>query len=714
MKKIIFLSSCFCFWFLNSSAQNSITDTLKIKTVEITSQRPHRYTDTIPSSSLRLNVPLIEVPQNIVVINQDAMKDLGLNQISDATKITGGIHKIYGIDNDFSYTIRGFDATNSDFRNGIGGYWWNQQADAFMLEKFEIVKGPAGFMIANAEPGGIINEVTKQADGKKIREIELSYGSYNLSRLGIDIGDKFSEKSKFSYRLVAGGQYTQSSFDFYKSHRLFLVSSLRYTYKNNSDIQVEYNGMNGHHLASGYVNASYDCKDHFYPESFNLEDVNAVSGYQTNDNFIRISNNQYFKKGWHLRSQIASAWGIYNGDQMFMSNLSATFDTIYREYQVLEWNNSLYAAQSYLDGKFHTGSKIEHAVLTGVEYGNTFLKTKVGFYDVANFGNHLPISVSGPQYNLTNEQMLNDTTVVADDKTRTVWGSWFGMDQIKFYDRFILILGCRYTYTELTLSWDSTTVYSNSFTPRYGLMYLINKNLSVYAVLDESFLPQSGPKLDGTNPKPLTGANNELGFKAELFNKRFMFNASLFQITKNNVLVNVPQTEFYEERGQIISKGFELSATGNLNSNILIIANYSYIDATITEDPDTSLIGFPAHGVPQHAGNVNVRYRFLKGKLNGLSLGIGVQLIGEKSAAIPYYTDPVEKDKMGPAFNLVDANLGYEIKKFRFHFNVYNVLNNQKYFEHADWRSSFNPDVKGYYVGVAHPISFRFTAGYSF
>ena len=121
-----------------------------------------KYVETKPSESLRLNQPLIEIPQNIVVTSKQLLADQGLLSMSEAIRTVSGVVKTAGGLDDYQLIIRGTDATFNVFRNGVGGYWWNQQEDVAMLEKIEFIKGPAGFMISMAEPGGVINNVTKQ------------------------------------------------------------------------------------------------------------------------------------------------------------------------------------------------------------------------------------------------------------------------------------------------------------------------------------------------------------------------------------------------------------------------------------------------------------------------------------------------------------------------------------------------------------------------
>lgn len=685
----------------------------QLQDVTVSAQRK-KYGDTIASQSLRINTPLIETPQNISIVTRTTMKDFGINGTGDMSRLVSGVSKWYGGANDFSFLIRGTDATNNNFRDGIGGYWWNQQADAFMLEKVEFVKGPAGFMIGNAEPGGVYNEVTKQADGKKTRELELGYGSFNLMRAGADVGGKFSEKSKFSYRLVAGAQYTNAYYDFYKSHRLYAMPSLRFTYGEGSNIQIEYTGMLGfqNNIALGQV--SLDGHNYLYNPKLNASEPDILNGIYNEDSYLRISHTHQFKNGWHLKTQFADAHGRFDGDGLYSSAYTPDFDTMYREYYYVNQRSFLTAAQSFVDGKFKTGNKIEHSFLTGIDYGNSWLNSIGAGYNLDNYGANLPFTPHNPQYKNVPAD-LHDLTNYDDSKKSTKWLAWYGQDHIKFYDKIILTVAGRFSYTEAKSTYDdSSTVYNSTFTPRFGITYLINKNMSVYVLYDQSFLPQIARLENGKLPNPLTGSNKEIGYKAQLLQDRLFINASIWHTEKNNVLVQNPQTTYYEQRGQITSQGFEISAMGSISKTITANVNYTYLDAKITKDATPENIGYRNASTAKHTANAMLIYHVNKGKLSGLSAGAGLQFIGDMYVAYPGFTAAEDKDKKAPAYTLFDVNVAYEISKFSFHVNVYNLFN-KRYMIYPYWNSAIEGGTPGYYtLTPGDPANFRISVNYRF
>ncbi|MEM8940322.1 MAG: hypothetical protein AAGC64_13360, partial [Bacteroidota bacterium] len=605
----------------------------------------------------------------------------------------------------------GTNATNNIFRNGVGSYWWNQQSDAYMIERVEFVKGPSGFMIGNSEPGGLLNEVTKQADGVKVGEVMVGSGSYNLARLGVDIGGELNDR--FNARLVAGGQYTETFYDFYESNRTYIVGSLRYKYGNNSYIQAEVNRMDGWFTADNYSNFTEDGENFYFPESFNSADPNALDGLETDDTYLRVSHEHKLGNGWSIRSQVAHVEGQWDGDGVYTAAFSSDYDTLYREFWQNNWTNGVRTAQSYLDGKFKTGANIEHSFLGGIDYGDTWIESTWGDEAGDDWGARNAIVVSNPTYNLTRE-WANNLNEYPTWESSTEWLSAYVQDHIKLYNKVVVTVAGRLTRTKAYNSWDSLTVKNTKFTPRFGLTYLLNKNMSFYGIFDQTFLPQTvnGAIEGGGSPRPLTGSNLEFGYKAEL-NKRLAINASAFRTVKNDILVQNPLNQLYQQRGQIVSKGIEASVIGQLTDNIIANINYTLTDAKITEDADPEMIGFPNYGVPRHVFNGMVRYSVPRGVLKNLSFGAGVQYTDDISVVWAGWTDVEDKDKTLPGYAIWDTNITYNWNRFTFQGNLYNIFDKRAL--SSGWWDSYANDGEGIYSGaLITPTNFRVNVFYKF
>jgi iron complex outermembrane recepter protein len=706
--------------FLNSFAQKkdsiktSKATEIKEVTVEGGSSRK-KYVVKSVSNSLRVPAPLIEIPQNISVATSQTIRDFGINGTADLARLTSGITKTYGTNNDFSFSIRGTDATNNIFRNGIGGgYWWNIQSDAFMIDRVEFVKGPAGFMIGNAEPGGLVNEVTKAADGKRHFEYHSGAGSYGLIRNGLDFGNTFSKDSKFSYRVVFGNQYSNSYYDFYEAKRFYFLPSIKYSYGENSSIDLQYVRMDGRSKNDGYSNISFDGKKFELPVNFNSVDQNLVpDGIETDDNYWKLTHQHKFNDNLKITTQGAMVNGLYAGQSMYVSNFATDLSTIYRNYFETNWRNRLNTVQTFLDYTFFTGKKLKHSFLTGVDYASNSIKTTFAEPEFPDFINNLPLSVSNPQYGLTRASLPN-LVWGPEERSGTVSKSVYFQDHIKFKELFIVTLAGRLSNTRAYSSVDENIVRNTKFTPRFGFTYLISKNMSAYALYDQSFLPQTGRKEDQTSAKPLTGDNIELGYKAEV-NDRFAINASLYKTVKNNVLVQNPLSSLYVERGQITSKGFEISTIGSITDQLNINFNYTYTDAKITKDIDETMVGFANYGVAKNVTNIMVRYKLIHKKDLDLALGHGLQYMGDRSSVWAGWTAVEDKAKTLPDYMIFDWNLSLDYKKLSLQLNLYNATNEQ-YVDSGIWNSAdTDNNFPGYYSGqLGLPRNYRVSLNYRF
>lgn len=670
-----------------------------------------KYVETAPSVGLRLNVPLIEVPQNIAVTTKQTMLNWGILSASELSRTVSGVVKNYGDFNDFSFLIRGTNAYNNIFRNGVGGYWWNQQEDAAMIERIEFVKGPAGFMIGNSEPGGLVNIITKQPTRQRVRELETGTGSFNMFRSSVDVGGSFSENSKFTYRLAAGAQIQNGLVDFTKVNRYFISPSLRYHLKEKTYLQLEVNRMGGY-SRNGTSPSLPSVNNELFklPNSFAVSDPN-IQGLITWDNYSRLSFLHSFKNNWRINAQVAYINGLYGGDGMYMTGYNTTQDTLYRSYYKSDWQNHLKAAQVFIDGSFKQGLQLEHKILAGIDYGRSSVVTNYG-YLTDSTGTRLPLSVKNPVYGLPADS-IKDLEYYDPNRWGNEWLSLYVQDHFKIYKKVILTLAARLNYARAWASYDDNTVKNIVVTPRAGITYLFTPDISAFAVYDECYLPQTGRKEDNTSAKPLTGTNLELGFKALLLKKKLSFTISAYNTRKNNILVANPATGLFAERGQITINGVDMDMVGNFHKNLSVNFNYTYTDARITQDANPEIIGMPNYGTPAHTGNLLLRYKITEGPLKGVSFGAGGSYMGSKSGIWPEWNDPKDRDKVIPDYTVFDINTGYESRKFTVTFNLFNLFN--KKYVSTGWYSSTtesSPGFWGYSPGL--PLHFRTGIHYRF
>ena len=174
----------------------------RIEEVLITGDKFSDYRADNPSKALKLQTPLLKVPQNIQVVTKDLLHDQQtIDMLETVTRNTSGAQMIEHWGNFARINMRGFKLPA--FRNGMNVDlpWGPLTEDVSLVERIEFVKGPAGFMLSSGEPGGFYNVVTKKPQENQPNEVSLMYGSFNTIRTTIDIGGNLNNSNKLMYRL---------------------------------------------------------------------------------------------------------------------------------------------------------------------------------------------------------------------------------------------------------------------------------------------------------------------------------------------------------------------------------------------------------------------------------------------------------------------------------------------------------------------------------
>ena len=154
----------------------------QLSEVEIRGERDGYKIDA-PSNSLRLQSTLLETPQNIQIVTKDILRDQQVISMSDGLirNVSGAVRLEHWGDLYTNISSRGSQI--QAFRNGfnvVNSYWGPLTEDMSFVDHIEFVKGPAGFMLANGDPSGLYNVVTKKPTGQTKGEVSFTLGSFDL------------------------------------------------------------------------------------------------------------------------------------------------------------------------------------------------------------------------------------------------------------------------------------------------------------------------------------------------------------------------------------------------------------------------------------------------------------------------------------------------------------------------------------------------------
>jgi len=661
------------------------------------------YVTELPSASLRLGESLLEAPQSINVVNAKTIKDIGANTTDDILRTASGVLPVNNAGQDIYTMIRGAITQNSILRNGIGaGYFYDMNPDPAMIDRIEFIKGPAGFMISNASAGGMINIVTKQPVHQKILNVEVGCGSWNMLRSSIDLNGEAGKKHAFTYRINTGIKHQKRPYRYGYYNKYFIAGALKYEAGKHTDFTLEYNFVHGKSLDDIRYLPTVNGQLFAIPYDLLISDPNT-SGVASYDHYFKLSFHHTFDRHWSINAHMAAVRGRWNvnnfGLDTYHDGGIVVDDTIYRYVYKDDYHNRLYNAIAFADGNYEMGKHFKHHILLGLDIGKTAIAEKYTLSTQRDMNLYYP----DPVYYLPEDEVRNFPADVYPYKAGNNYQAIYIQDQISILEKLLVTLGGRYTICHTLLSPDAIAAQTDKkLSPRLGFNYLFSDNFSAYLVFDEAFMPQTGKSVTNQQFEPLTGNNKEIGLKSFYLNKKLSLNIACYRTVRNNMLtVDPDHPGFQKTIGQSVSKGVELDILGYIRKNIVVMANYSYLDSRVTKSNIASEVGLFTFNVPVHnIANLFVKYNFVGRQLKGLSLSAGLQYKEKINSS-------TTENAFLPGYTLLEAAAGYTYRKWYLNMNVYN-LTNKKY---VDFGTKYNATDYAYSPGT--PLNFRLNVGFN-
>lgn len=674
----------------------------QLKEVIVTAN-PSKYVADYPSISLRLKTPLLEIPQNIQIVTKQILQDEQIFDILEGvTRNVSGARRMEHWDNYALIYMRGSQI--AAFRNGMNVTmsWSPQPEDMSMVERIEFVKGPAGFMLANGEPSGFYNVVTKKPTGITKGEASMTIGSFNTYRTTLDLDGKLDQTGKLLYRLNVMGQSKGSQRPYEYNNRVAIAPVVKYNFDNNTSLTAEYTYQYTRMSPIG-SNYSFSAKGFGdLPVDFTTAEPNMAPTILTEHSaFVTMVHN--LDNNWKFTGQLAYIRFQQVGQSLWPTGFSANKDTLYRAASIWDYLGESKVGQFFVNGDVYTGP-FRHRILAGID-----MSDKSFYHDWSQGGSFGGLDVYNPVYGTVaassypvyNRSLSIQERGVHYEQSYT---GYYLQDEIAmFNDLLRLTLAGRYTSATNTDPY-SGTVKANKFTPRLGLSYSIDQNTSAYAVYDVAFVPQAGSDYYGNGFKSVTGSSKEIGLKREWFGGNWVTSLALYHITKNNVLTSDPNhVNFSVQLGQTVTKGVEFDIRGQITDQLSVMANYAYTDGKVTKDTDPSNVNVPIPGSTKHLTNGWITYRFTDKTLKGFGISLGAQSqIGRTAWYVSSGSQPL------PDYFRLDGALSYQANKFLIALNVNNITNRYLY-------SGAYYSYSGFYYWQAEPkINSRLNVTYRF
>ncbi len=676
------------------SISNKVTQLPKIivtadSSEQLSSGAIDGYKTGATRSSTRTDTRLLDIPQSISVVTQDQIRDQNITSIGEAIRYTPGITLHQGENNRDQVIIRGNSSSADFFVDGARDdvqYF----RDIYNIDRVEILKGPNAMAFGRGGSGGLINRVSKTADGNRIRQVTLQGGSFDNRRASTDIGDKVNDK--LSLRLNAVYEKSGTFRQFGNLERYGVSPTATISLGDNTDLKVGY--------------------EHFHDSRFNDRGIPSQNGtaYKTNPSTF-FGNPNLNNSDATINSEFATLshefsptlkirnYTRYTDNVKFYQNVyvAGSVNSSTNNLNISAYNNAVkrqnFTNQTDITKKFSTGS-FSHTALIGAEIAkqNSQAFRNTGFFN--NTSTTTSVSASNP-ITLTPITFRQSATDADNTSEVNIYAGYI-QDQVDISKYLQLTAGLRYDIFEMKFHNDRTNQdFSRTdglFSPRAGIVLKPQDNLSIYTNYSVSYLPSSGDQFSTLTAqtqalRPEKIQNYEIGTKWDVTQK-LNLSAAIYQLDRTNTRAPNPAnpTVDFILTGATRTRGVEFSSTGKITDKWQIIAAYAYQDAIILKPVAASTAGatIPAGNkvalVPKSMKSLWNKYDLTE----AFAAGLGIINQSNQYAAV----DNSVKLK---GFTRFDGALYYKINpSYRLQLNAENLLGT-KYIQTADGNNNLQP-----------------------
>lgn len=656
------------------------------------------YLVTDATTAAKINAPLRDIPQSVQVINQNLLRDRATFNFAEAvTQNVSGVTRhttdLTGSGAGDFLRLRGFSGSynNSYLRDGLKfvNYGATEIAD---VERIEVLKGTSSVLYGRAEPGGVINFLTKEPLSQRSLSVELTGGNFDFFRGHLDTTGTVFGSDKFFYRFNGIYQYEGNFRDVAGGKRVFLAPT--FFWKPVEKLQLKFGGnylreVRGADVGLVAVNgrpADVDIERN-YGEPFNR-------AYQQNRN-SNVRGRYDFNGKWSVQSAYQTQfldYSLFAAFPAFFGGPAVAPDgkTIIRDFASTDYTERWHYVDTTVTGSFSTG-KVRHNLVGGFEFGvqrgiyhhDFYLGYFLGpaaFPSTDVFQPTAPLSYEFVQNFIRSTQAFVFPSYY---RLRIKAAGGYVQDLMTLTRQLKLLVGARFDRYQQRYLDEPTNALQNTtdkrVSPRVGLVYQPVELISLYASYGSSFSPQFPGQLtvDNRALKPSVGEQYEAGVRLNAWQGTLQATLALYNLTFRDLLVADPRNPgFSIQTGEQRSRGLELDVTANPWRGFNLTGTYAATQASVTEDTTAQLVGRFLPNTARHSGNLWATYRFDEtSRFNGFGFGFGVQAVGKR------FTN-LANDTILPAFGRADATAFYERDasektRIRFAINFQNLTNHR-------------------------------------
>ncbi len=556
-------------------------------------------------NSLQPPMPVLDVPQSVSIITVEDIRNQGFRQIGDLIRYTPGVNTSQGEGHRDAVVFRGVRSTADFYQDGVRDDVQYYRS-LYNVEQVEILKGANALLFGRGGTGGLINRVSKTAKiGETFGGLESGVDSFGGADVSLDGNIQVSDTIAFRINFHADSLANHR--DMFDGDRVGVNPTMRFEINPSTTLDL-----------------SYEYADHerFIDRGIPTDDVSGGTNFPIDSlNKFVIGTSDLNKTT--LEANILKGNLVHNYSDTGKLNFSVTandFNKMYKNLYASDYASGIVTLDGYADvtlretlsislsnvnefdrGTLAVGLDILDTENNNFRY-NTFWSTTKDDNETFALTSSTPRPLNfnvDADGNLTYVDYTSDLNNKSDTDIEVT--SLYLTGNIDLSDQWKMILGARYDDVSISIKQYGITTPSSganegkgavngtnvtksrddsTISPRFGVIYKPQDNMSLYLSYSESFIPRSGEqyKTFGTSGErfdPDVFENTEVGFKYDT-DSGLSLALSYFDMEQTKAAED--GTGGTETRALAID-GFEITLNGDIDERNAIRFGLASVDA---------------------------------------------------------------------------------------------------------------------------------------
>ena len=629
------------------------------------------YSDQV--KALKTPTAIIDVPQSLSIITDEDIRKQGIREIGDIVRYTPGVNTSQGEGHRDSVVFRGVRSTADFYQDGNRDdvqYF----RSLYNVDQVEILRGPNALLFGRGGTGGIINRVTKKAQiGETFGSFDIGADDFGAFDFAADYNTSTGDNT--ALRLNLHNDSLENHRDMYDGDRTGFNPTVKIQMSDRTTLDLSYEYADHERFIDrGIPTANGKPVEALKDVVFGTSDINVTT--LEADIFRGILTTDFSNTSKGIFSITSSEFEkLYQNLYASGYDLDTNVVTLDGYRDPTERENLIISAN--LVNELQIGGAT-HTLLIGAEIVDTDNQNeRFDTYWSTSEKDKESFNVSRPLNIATNSAgVATGVDFTTKLKSRTASDievtSVYIQDQIDLSDKWVVLLGGRLDQFDITVddikAGTSQSREDDEFSPRAGIIYKPEDNVSLYLSYSESFLPRSGEQYkkltaDSAALDPDVYEGTEIGVNWDI-TPDLSLRASYFD-SEQTIATRDESGEGAEVLGLQVD-GIELEIKGQVSDQLYVSFGYSDMDG------ETSSGGEPRE-IPENTMSLWTAYQVN----DSFGYALGVTRQGESN---------ISNNKPGlilPDYTRVDFAAFYDFSEdLTVRLNIENITD-EVYFPHS-------------------------------